>query len=356
MALKTDFVDALFEQKKIRLNENGDGTVTPVDETEYTRQGDKFGAKEINATNEAVNGLSEDMVDLKKSVSDGKAQVAAAITAKRVPTAATATFGEMAANIGKIVLGSGNAVPSDVLAGKTFTNNDGVEYTGTMPNCGDYNGWGNSKGNDAGNQRMWVKVPHGYYNENANVFLSWADIRAMAGITPEKIKKNEPIMGIIGSFEGYVAGPTDLYNRGQNPYNFTGTNVTNESGGLRFVGVKSPYGDSDFKIISSGAFNFVPYSKLRIWFLVDQIKHYSDSNYIFKFHIYNESTKIAEASFGGNLNTMYMMELNISSYAATSILQVILETEFYNDASGSDSDPTWSTSAFNGWIYQIAVA
>ena len=46
------------------------------------------------------------------------------------------------------------------------------------------------------------------------------------------------IMGIIGSFEGYVAGPTDLYNRGQNPYNFTGTNVTNESGGLRFVGVK----------------------------------------------------------------------------------------------------------------------
>ena len=63
-----------------------------------------FGAKEINATNEAVNGLSEDMVDLKKSVSDGKTQVAAAITAKRVPTAATATFGEMATNIGKNVL------------------------------------------------------------------------------------------------------------------------------------------------------------------------------------------------------------------------------------------------------------
>ena len=58
MALKTDFVDALFEQKKIRLNENEDGTVTPVDETEYTRQGDKFGAEHINATNEAVNRLN----------------------------------------------------------------------------------------------------------------------------------------------------------------------------------------------------------------------------------------------------------------------------------------------------------
>lgn len=216
MALKTDFVDALFEQKKIRLNENGDGTVTPVDETEYTRQGDKFGAKEINATNEAVNGLSEDMVDLKKSVSDGKTQVAAAITAKRVPTAATATFREMAANIGKIVLGSGNAVPSDVLAGKTFTNNDGKEYTGTMPNRGDYNGWGNSKGNDGGNQRMWVRLPGGYYNENAEVYLSWADIRNMAGITAAKIKKGESIMGIIGSFEGWVPTPQDLYYNGVN--------------------------------------------------------------------------------------------------------------------------------------------
>ncbi|MFQ7641074.1 hypothetical protein [Enterocloster sp.] len=216
MALKTDFVDALFEQKKIRLNENEDGTVTPVDETEYTRQGDKFGAEHINATNEAVNGLSEDMVNLKNSVSDGKAQVAAAITAKRVPTAATATFGEMADNIGKIVLGSGNAVPSDVLAGKTFTNNDGKEYTGTMPNRGDYWGWGNSKGNDAGSQRMWVKIPQGYYNENANVLLSWADICNMAGITPEKVKKNEWILGIQGNFEGWVPTPQDLYYNGVN--------------------------------------------------------------------------------------------------------------------------------------------
>ena len=216
MALKTDFVDALFEQKKIRLNENEDGTVTPVDETEYTRQGDKFGAEHINATNEAVNGLSEDMVNLKNSVSDGKAQVAAAITAKRVPTSATATFGEMADNIGKIVLGSGNAVPSDVLAGKTFTNNDGKEYTGTMPNRGDYWGWGNSKGNDAGSQRMWVKIPQGYYNENANVLLSWADIRNMAGITPEKVKKNEWILGIQGNFEGWVPTPQDLYYNGVN--------------------------------------------------------------------------------------------------------------------------------------------
>lgn len=55
MALKTDYVDALYEKKRIRLEDNGDGTYTPVDETNYTRQGDKFGAKDINATNAALN-------------------------------------------------------------------------------------------------------------------------------------------------------------------------------------------------------------------------------------------------------------------------------------------------------------
>lgn len=74
--------------------------------------------------------LKEEMASLKKSVSDGKTEVAAAITAKKVPTAADATFDEMATNIGKIVLGSGNATEEDVLLGKTFTNDSGVELTG----------------------------------------------------------------------------------------------------------------------------------------------------------------------------------------------------------------------------------
>lgn len=125
--MKTDWKDDIFTQRKIRLTENDDGTVTPVDATTYTQKGDSFGAKELNAIGTEVN-------EIKKSVSDGKALVAAAITAKRVATAATATFKEMAANIGRIVLGSGNAQPADVLAGKTFTNDEGIEKVGTIPN------------------------------------------------------------------------------------------------------------------------------------------------------------------------------------------------------------------------------
>ena len=91
---------------------------------------------------------------------------------------------------------------------------NGSEATGSMANRGNYGGTGNSRGNDTSGQRMWVKVPGGYYNENAQVFLNWADIRSMAGLTPDKIKKNVSIMGITGTFEGFIPGPYDVYNRG----------------------------------------------------------------------------------------------------------------------------------------------
>lgn len=155
---------------------------------------------------------------------------------------------------------TGNAQAGHVLNGETFyTNNAKSKQTGTMPNRGDYNGWGNSKGNDAGNQRMWVKVPQGYYNENANVFLSWADIRNMAGITPEKIKKGEPIMGIIGSWEGYVPLATDIYYNGANPYGLTP--VSNASFENTYISCSMPYpGRTTLSLNRS--FNFSNYSRV----------------------------------------------------------------------------------------------
>lgn len=57
MGLKTDYRDALYEKKKIKLVDNGDGTVTPVDMTAYTQEGDKFKAIDINATNAEINRI-----------------------------------------------------------------------------------------------------------------------------------------------------------------------------------------------------------------------------------------------------------------------------------------------------------
>ena len=108
---------------------------------------------------------------------------------------------------------SGTATAAQILSGKTAWVN-GSEVTGSMANRGNYGGAGNSRGNDAPNQRMWVKVPGGYYNENAQVFLNWADIRLMAGLTPDKIKKSVSIMGITGTHEGWVSSPLNLFNSG----------------------------------------------------------------------------------------------------------------------------------------------
>lgn len=159
--LKTDYLDDILAssmggKRKFRITRS-DGSTEEVfieDATEYEQVGDEFGAGVFNKTNEAVNECFQ-------SVSDGKALIASAITDKKVPTDAKATFLEMAENILKIILGSGNATAAEVLAGKTFTNDDGVEYTGTMANQGAVSG--------ALNCGESYTIPAGYHNGSGKV-------------------------------------------------------------------------------------------------------------------------------------------------------------------------------------------
>ncbi len=124
---KDDIMNASMQNKrKYRLINNTDGTVSLEDVTTYDQVGSNFGAGQINATNTAVNAAADaskiidslDAIaantqkgymagalavkDLKKSVADGKALIASAITSMGVSTAADATFETMAANIEKI--------------------------------------------------------------------------------------------------------------------------------------------------------------------------------------------------------------------------------------------------------------
>lgn len=57
--LKTDYVDAVFEGlRRYLMSENGDGSVSFHDITNYTvREGSFFGAKDANAINTAVNAI-----------------------------------------------------------------------------------------------------------------------------------------------------------------------------------------------------------------------------------------------------------------------------------------------------------
>lgn len=148
--------------------------------------------------------------DCFQSVSDGKKLLASAITDKKVLTDAAATFAQMAANIKKIVLGSGNAVAADVLQGKTFTNDDGVQYTGTMPNiatedgidiCPDQANYVAAGSKGAGVYARMnagahiVKSSSGF----AELFVSEDKIRAGLGITASKIIQGQSIAGVAGT-------------------------------------------------------------------------------------------------------------------------------------------------------------
>ena len=62
MALKEDYLDDILdtsvnEKRKYRMINNADGTISLEDVTDYSQNGDNFGAFDINITNKTVNEL-----------------------------------------------------------------------------------------------------------------------------------------------------------------------------------------------------------------------------------------------------------------------------------------------------------
>ena len=56
--LKTDYQDDMFTgSRKYGMVTNEDKTISLIDMTEYTQEGDQFGSKDINDTNREVNRL-----------------------------------------------------------------------------------------------------------------------------------------------------------------------------------------------------------------------------------------------------------------------------------------------------------
>lgn len=56
MALKTTYQDDVYTgNRKYAMTSNGDGTVSLVDQTEYSQEGDTYSATDINAQNIAIN-------------------------------------------------------------------------------------------------------------------------------------------------------------------------------------------------------------------------------------------------------------------------------------------------------------
>ena len=108
-------------------------------------------------------------------------------------------------------------------------------------------------------------------------------VKAVAGLTAANIKKGVTVGGVTGTWEGYVANPTDLYYKGSNPAGFY---VSDNGGGYcsaSFDGVyitvtSNTTGANGLTITAGKAYNLSGYSRLVIELNVIKAPPYYNSN------------------------------------------------------------------------------
>lgn len=177
-----------------------------------------------------------------------------------------------------------NADANQISSGKTAWVN-GKKVTGTLTERGQYQNGGAAF---PGNYFAINALPEGIYRSNG---ASWApegrctadQLRNVLGITAWKIKKGEVIAGVTGTWEGYVANPTDLYYKGSNPAGFY---ISDNGGGYcsaSFDGVyitvtSNTTGANGLTITAGKAYNLSGYSKLIIELNVSKATYYNNTN------------------------------------------------------------------------------
>lgn len=176
------------------------------------------------------------------------------------------------------------AAANQISSGKTAWVN-GQKVTGTLTERGQYQSGGAAF---TGSYFAVNSLPEGIYRKNG---ASWApearctadQLRNALGITAGKIKKGEVIAGVTGTWEGYVANPTDLYYKGSNPAGFY---VSDNGGGYCsasfdgvYITVTSTTTSANGLTITAGrTYNLSGYSRLVIELNVIKSPPYRDTN------------------------------------------------------------------------------
>jgi len=98
----------------------------------------------------------------------------------------------MSLNVGDLIPigGTGNAQPADVLVGKTFTNDDGPDKVGTMPN----NGPSTAETINLTSQNQEYTVAQGYHSGLRKIKA------VISGLVASVIKAGTTVGGIVGTF------------------------------------------------------------------------------------------------------------------------------------------------------------
>lgn len=176
------------------------------------------------------------------------------------------------------------AAANQISSGKTAWVN-GQKVTGTLTERGQYQSGGAAF---TGSYFAVDSLPEGIYRKNG---ASWApearctadQLRNVLGITAGKIKKGEVIAGVTGTWEGYVANPTDLYYKGSNPAGFYVSDNGGGYGSASFDGVyitvtSSTTSGNGLTITAGRTYNLSGYSRLVIELNVIKAPPYRDTN------------------------------------------------------------------------------
>ncbi|WP_152393752.1 hypothetical protein [Paenibacillus guangzhouensis] len=148
---------------------------------------------------------TDDASQMESKINTIKSTAATNLTAKGVAASASETLTALVNKISQIIRGSGNATTADVLATKTFTNDVGVQLTGTMP---DYSAYPNNGGyvfalSTKGDSMtsLIMEPPTGYYKQGKNVNGYGALIASDTNYIPANIIKGKSIFGVVGTAE-----------------------------------------------------------------------------------------------------------------------------------------------------------
>lgn len=160
---------------------------------------------------------------------------------------------------------------------------------------------------------------------------------------------------VTGTFEGYVASPTDMYYKGNNAYGYTSA-----TSGLYFGSDRIQLTDANWVTIrTSKTLQINAYSGFIVNFNLTGTKYYSDTGYyIARVVLFNGTSTSIIAQSETNINKGDTKDLYVDVSVLTGSIAPSFEltVKFYDDASGSDSDPSWIAGPFSGNIFRVRVA
>lgn len=146
-----------------------------MDKAEQAFQSASNGKTGIAAVIGEPADSGDTFAQLVEHISNAKATMAENLTQKGVIAQATEALALLATKIANIVRGSGNAKPEDVLVGKTFSNDDGPDQVGTMPN----NGPSSAETITLTTQNQEYTIAKGYHTGLRKVKVSLNDIGSL---------------------------------------------------------------------------------------------------------------------------------------------------------------------------------